>query len=113
MLVKNGGVYLTTKIEQFPPDIASGRAPRTALGLTKDGHVLLVVVDGRQKHSVGFSLLELALFMQEAGAVDALNLDGGGSSEMVVNGKVVNKPSDGRERRVGDAFVVTANRLAN
>jgi exopolysaccharide biosynthesis protein len=113
MLVKNSGVFLTTKIEQFPPDVASGRAPRTSLGLTKDGHVLLVVVDGRQKHSVGFTLLELALFMQEVGAVDAMNLDGGGSSEMVVNGKVVNKPSDGRERRVGDAFVVTANKLAN
>ncbi|WP_346353605.1 phosphodiester glycosidase family protein [Azotosporobacter soli] len=106
MLVKDGGVYLTTKAENFGADVAGGRAPRTALGVTKDGHVLLVVVDGRQTHSVGMTLLELALFMQEIGAQDAMNFDGGGSSEMVMNGRIVNKPSDGRERRVGDALVV-------
>lgn len=112
-LVKNNSVFLTTKIEEFPADIAVGRAPRTALGLTKDGHVLLVVVDGRQSHSIGMSLLELALFMQEQGAVNAMNFDGGGSSEMVIKGKVVNKPSDGRERRVGDALVLTSEKLVN
>ncbi|QJW45993.1 AMIN domain-containing protein [bacterium BFN5] len=105
-LIKNNGVYLSTKVEEFGPDVASGRAPRTALGLTKDGHILLAVVDGRQYCSAGFTLLELALFMQEAGAIEAMNFDGGGSSEMVVSGNVVNKPSDLRERRVGSALVV-------
>lgn len=105
-LVKNNGVYLSTKAEEFGPDVASGRAPRTALGITKDGHILLAVVDGRQYSSAGFTLLELALFMQEAGAIEAMNLDGGGSSEMVVSGNIVNKPSDLRERRVGSALVV-------
>lgn len=112
-LVKNGSVSITAKLEQFPADIAVGRAPRTAVGLTKDGQVLLVVVDGRQAHSIGMSLLELALFMQELGAVDAMNFDGGGSSEMVVNAKVMNKPSDGRERRVGDALAIVPTKLAN
>jgi len=114
--VKNNGVYLSTKAEEFGPDVASGRAPRTALGVTKDGHILLAVVDGRQYSSVGFTLLEMALFMQEAGAIQAMNLDGGGSSEMVVSGNVVNKPSDLRERRVGSALVVlpkTPIKLAN
>lgn len=109
MLVKNGSVYLTTKTEQFGSDVAGGRAPRTALGVNKDGHLLLAVVDGRQSHSIGMTLLELAQFMQELGAVDAMNLDGGGSSDMVVTGKVVNKPSDGRERLVGDALVILKN----
>jgi len=105
-LIKNNSVFLTSKVEEFPPDIAVGRAPRTAVGVTKDGHTLLAVVDGRQQHSRGMTLLELALFMQEFGAVDAMNLDGGGSSEMVLKGKIMNKPSDGRERPVGDALII-------
>jgi len=105
-LVKEGSVSLTSKEEKFPADITSGRAPRTAIGTTKDGHVILLVVDGRQQSSVGVTLLELALLMQEYGAVEAMNLDGGGSSEMVVRGKVVNKPSDGRERAVGNALMI-------
>lgn len=113
MLVKDGSVFLTTKVEEFGSDVAGGRAPRTALGITKEGNLLLVVVDGRQATSGGLTLLELALFMQELGAVDAMNLDGGGSSELVVNDKVMNKPSDGRERKVGDALVIAPAKLAN
>jgi exopolysaccharide biosynthesis protein len=107
MLVRNNSVFLTTKVEDFGSDVAGGRAPRTAIGLKADGNMMLVVVDGRQENSIGMTLLELALFMQELGAQDAMNLDGGGSSEMVINGKIVNKPSDKRERRVGDALVIS------
>lgn len=106
MLVNNNSVFLTTTIEEFGSDVAGGRAPRTALGVDKNGHILLAVVDGRQAHSIGMTLKEMALFMQELGAVNAMNLDGGGSSEMVVSGDVVNSPSDGRERRVGDALAI-------
>ena len=112
-LVKDGSVYLTTKTEDFGSDVAGGRAPRTAIGVTKNGNILLVVVDGRQPSSAGLSLLELAIFMQELGAVDAMNLDGGGSSEMVVGEKIVNRPSDGRERKLGNALVVGASKLDN
>lgn len=105
-LVKNGSVFLTSKVEEFPSDITTGRAPRTAVGFTKDGHVILATVDGRQESSIGMTLLELALFMQEWGAVEAMNLDGGGSSEMVIKGKILNKPSDGRERSVGNALAI-------
>lgn len=113
MLVKNNSIFLTTKIEEFGSDVAGGRAPRTAIGRKADGHILTVVVDGRQENSVGMSLLELAMFMQELGAQDAMNLDGGGSSEMVVKSQVVNKPSDGRERRVGTALAILPAQVAN
>ena len=109
-LVKNSQIYVTTLGEEFGSDVAGGRAPRTALGITKDNRALLVVVDGRRRSSVGFTLLELAQFMLEQGAVDALNLDGGGSSEMVIDGRIVNEPSDGRERRLGAGIAVIRNK---
>ncbi len=84
-----------------------GRNPRTAVGVTAAGKVLLVVVDGRQpRWSVGATLHELAGIMRRLGAVDALNLDGGGSSTMVVRGTVVNRPSDGGERSITSALLV-------
>ncbi len=87
------------------------RNPRTAIGWTRQGHVLLVVVDGRQpRWSVGASLEEMMQIMRALGATDALNLDGGGSSEMVVRGEVVNRPSDGRERQLTNAIVVLPGR---
>lgn len=105
-LVKNGEVHVTAEEEQFPPDIAQGRAPRTAFGVTKDGHYLLAVVDGRQAHSIGCTLREMAEFMLQFGAVEAINFDGGGSSELVVGGRIENSPSDGAERPVGSALAL-------
>lgn len=104
-LVKNNAIKVTAAAEQFLPDIAVGRAPRTAVGFTGDGKILLVVVDGRQTFSIGMTLNELAQFMQKQGAVNAMNLDGGGSSEMVVKNSIMNSPSDGSERRVGNALI--------
>jgi exopolysaccharide biosynthesis protein len=85
------------------------RHPRTAVGWSVD-RLLLVVVDGRQPGwSAGMSLDELADLMQRLGATDAVNLDGGGSSAMVVRGVVVNRPSDANgERAVGNALVLEA-----
>lgn len=81
--------------------------PRTAIGWTTDGTWILVVVDGRQeKISMGIDLPDLARFMIELGAVEAMNLDGGGSSTMVLDGEVRNHPSDGSERLVSDALLV-------
>jgi len=113
MLVKNGVPYVTTKIEEFGSDVAGGRAPRTALGVTKNGHVLFVVVDGRQQNSIGLTLVEMAFLLQELGAEAAINLDGGGSSEMVLNNRIVNAPSDGHERALGAALLVLPTKLAN
>jgi hypothetical protein len=72
-----------------------GPNPRSAIGVTADGHILLATVDGRhRKWSAGMTMLRWAQTMKRLGAVYALNLDGGGSTTMVVNGKVVNRPSD-------------------
>jgi hypothetical protein len=91
-------------------DFGARRHPRTAIGWTADGRVLLVVVDGRQPAwSDGMSLDELTWLFQRLGAAHALNLDGGGSTAMVLNGRVVNRPSDREgERAVGNALALTA-----
>ncbi|MCX7970332.1 MAG: phosphodiester glycosidase family protein [Negativicutes bacterium] len=105
-LVRGGRRFVSAVAEQFPPDIAVGRAPRTAIGRKADGTVVLLVVDGRRDTSVGMTLEELADFLIARGVVEAVNLDGGGSSEMWIQGSVINRPSDGRERPVGDAVAI-------
>lgn len=92
---------------------ATSRHPRTAVGIAREGRrLMLVTVDGRQKpYSDGMTLRETAELMRALGAVDAINLDGGGSTTMVVaNGagvpSVVNRPSDVRERPVGNALAI-------
>ncbi|HEX9824155.1 MAG TPA: phosphodiester glycosidase family protein [Actinomycetota bacterium] len=88
-------------------DAICGNHPRTGLGIAGNGDILLVVVDGRQeKWSMGMTLLEFARQMKRLGARWAMNLDGGGSSTMVVRGKVVNRPSGGSERSVSSAVLV-------
>ena len=106
MLVKDGTAHVTAAEEEFPPDIARGRAPRTAFGVTAEGHYLLAVVDGRRSHSIGCTLQEMAEFMLQFGAVQAINFDGGGSSALVVGGELENSPSDGQERAVGSALAL-------
>ena len=69
----------------------------------------MVTVDGRSAKSVGVTLEELAALMKELGAAHAMNFDGGGSTTMVVRGKVVNSTSDATgEREVGSALLVLA-----
>jgi hypothetical protein len=84
------------------------RHPRTAIGYNKEKTKLyLLVVDGRQSKSVGMQLTELAKFMISIGCWDALNLDGGGSTVMMVRDKIVNSPSDLiGERSVGNALLL-------
>jgi hypothetical protein len=85
-----------------------GRNPRSAAGISKDGSTLyLVVVDGRRPTDAGMSLAELAKTMLQLGAYDAMNFDGGGSTTMVVEGKVVNRPSDqAGERAIGSGLLI-------
>jgi len=101
-----GGQYVGG--EGFADQFTRRRHPRTAVGLTRTGRILLLVVDGRQPdHSLGMTLPELAALLFRLGATDALNLDGGGSSTLVVGGRVVNSPSDETgERPVADALLV-------
>jgi hypothetical protein len=88
------------------------RHPRTGVGLRADGTLLFVTVDGRQpEKSAGMSLAELTDLFLELGAVYALNLDGGGSTTMVIRGRTVNSPSDpGGERAGGDAILIYPRR---
>jgi hypothetical protein len=84
-----------------------GRNPRTGVGVTADGTILMVTVDGRQPgYSRGMTLREFADLFRFLGATDALNLDGGGSTTMVINDRIVNRPSGGYERPVGSALLV-------
>ncbi|OFX33001.1 MAG: hypothetical protein A2Z07_09995, partial [Armatimonadetes bacterium RBG_16_67_12] len=94
--------------EGFRASFSDRRHPRTAIGRLADGRIILLVVGGRQPyHSLGMTLIELATLMRQLGATDALNLDGGGSTTLVVRGVVVNLPSDeAGERPVGDMLLV-------
>ena len=89
-LVKDGEVFVDMTAQKLQS--IGGRNPRSAIGYTADNNVILVAVDGREGSSIGMTLMELANFMKSIGCVGAINLDGGGSTVMYVNGKVVNKP---------------------
>jgi hypothetical protein len=103
-LIENG-IIQTTSVTGSTP--FHGPNPRTGVGTTPDGKVLLVAVDGRQPgYSVGMSLLRFAQLFEDLGATWALNLDGGGSTTFVVNGVIKNRPSDGSERSVSSALVL-------
>lgn len=81
--------------------------PRTAVGASKDKRwVYLLVADGKTSSSKGLTTSEVCDILKHWGAVDAVGFDGGGSSEMIVNNKVANRPADGRERPVGNGWLV-------
>ena len=108
MLVTDGRVRITAEEEVFFGSSIPSTHPRTAAGRTRDGSLILLVVDGRQPESRGVNLEELAAIMHDLGAVDALNLDGGGSTTLVVNGTLLNKPTGGTsQREVMSALVTT------
>ncbi|QCU79252.1 sporulation domain-containing protein [Citricoccus sp. SGAir0253] len=82
------------------------RNPRTIAGVDAEGRLVLATADGRQADSVGLSISEAADLAERLGLRDAINLDGGGSTAMVVGDALVNAPSGGAERAVGDALVI-------
>jgi hypothetical protein len=88
------------------------RHPRTGVGFSRDSSTLyLITVDGRSESSSGMSLAEFASLMKALGVAQGLNLDGGGSTTLVLRGRVVNHPSDSTgERKVGNALLVTRRR---
>ena len=97
-LIKGGKIVFSDRSdERFTPynEELGGFEPRSAAGVTDGGELLLVTVDGRQPgHSVGLSVLETARLMLALGAVEAINLDGGGSSQMVIGEQVINRPAE-------------------
>jgi exopolysaccharide biosynthesis protein len=107
-LFLNRRVIFESNSEKMREGFDTERHPRTAIGLRPDGTWVFVIVDGRQPElSVGMSLKELTQVLLSLGCVDALNLDGGGSSTLYYRGQVVNSPSDTtKERPVSDAIVI-------
>jgi hypothetical protein len=110
-LVRNGEILIDAPQQGFQTGFSDRRHPRTAVGITAQGKLLLVTVDGRQPMSGGMTLYELAQVMKQLGATDAINLDGGGSTTLAVRGGLVlNSPSEGKQRPVANAVVVYAPR---
>lgn len=111
ILVENG----TARTTGFDPAHGGTDNPRTAIGYNEDGEILLFAVDSRTNASKGMKLEELAQTMRELGCVGAMNLDGGGSTTVLVRARdgafvTANNPADGYERRISNAilFVNTA-----
>ena len=103
LLVRSGEVVATPGADpegfsagqrQFDSDITDGRYPRAALALTADRRLLAVACDGRADDEAGLALPELARALADLGAVDALNLDGGGSTSLVCGGRLRNVPRE-------------------
>lgn len=108
ILVKNGQIDQT-------PQTGADKEPRTAVGIKADGDVFFVVIDGRQEpYSSGISMPDLAQLMIDLGAVNALNLDGGGSSTFLTRElggdqlELDNQPSDRSERSVANSWLIVS-----
>lgn len=105
-IVKDGRFWMDAEESHVVPAFYDVVNPRTAVGVTKDGRLVIVTVDGRQARAGGMKLSELAELMISMGCVEALNLDGGGSTEMATVFGVLNSPSDGGERATATALAV-------
>ena len=110
VLVQNGLIKITNNEElKFGGKAINDKHPRTAMGYTKDNKLIILVVEGRNKAAGGASLVQEAQILKDLGCVEALNLDGGGSSCLLVNGKETITPSDkGLQRAVPAVFIIKA-----
>jgi exopolysaccharide biosynthesis protein len=109
-LVKDGYnlISINDSLEGSLPRFTNNRHPRTGIGFSEDSTtIFFITVDGRQQTSKGMTLLEFADLMIDEGIYQGLNLDGGGSTTMVINNNIVNIPSDKTgEREVGNCIVL-------
>lgn len=109
VLLQNGEIKITNEEElKFSgKNGLTDKHPRTAMGYTADGHLIIMVIQGRSAVAAGATLVQEAQLLKELGCVEALNLDGGGSSCMLINGKETIKVSDATgERPVPAVFIV-------
>ncbi len=109
VLVQNGQIKITNNEElKFAGDAINDKHPRTLMGYTKDNKLIVMVIEGRNPAvAEGASLVQAAQLMLQLGCVEALNLDGGGSSCMLINGKETIEPSDkGLQRAVPAVFII-------
>ena len=92
VLIHSGKINVTVEDEVFFNTPVAGVQPRSAIGYTKDNRLIMMVVDGRQVDSRGVYLEELATMMKYFNCIEAINLDGGGSSSMVADMRLLNRP---------------------
>ncbi len=103
-LIKNGEIFIDTKEEKLLA--ITGRNPRTAVGFTENNEFILITIDGREKNSIGMTLNETANLMHDFGCTWAINLDGGGSSVMLVKGEIANSPNQKGGIAISNALVI-------
>jgi exopolysaccharide biosynthesis protein len=107
MLLQNGEIQITNQEEgMFMGKAFNDKHPRTAMGYTKDGKLIILVIEGRSESGGGATLTQEAQLFKDLGCVEALNLDGGGSSCLLVNGKETIKVSDKTQRSVPAVFLI-------
>jgi hypothetical protein len=108
VLVQDGKVDISNNEERkFAGNQKYNPEPRTAIGYTKDNKIIIFVCEGRSANAAGLSLPALASIMKDLGCKEAMNLDGGGSSCMLINGKITNTPSSkGVQRQVPSVFLI-------
>ena len=92
ILISDGKINITSEEEVFFNTPVDGVQPRSAIGYRLNGDIVIIVVDGRQVDSRGVYLEELAILMSQFNCHEALNLDGGGSSALIIDKKLVNRP---------------------
>jgi hypothetical protein len=119
LLIRNGRLDVTVAqdgmVHPDGPSFYYGwvhkRNPRTVAGVDAHGRLVLITADGRSTDSLGLSIPETTAVAKSLGLRQAMNLDGGGSTTMVVNGAVINSPSDAAgERPIGDALLLLPDR---
>lgn len=108
VLVQNGGISISNNEEMMFAGMGLyDKHPRTAIGYTQSGKLILLVIEGRNPHAKGADLEQEAKILKDIGCWEAMNLDGGGSSCMLVNGKQTIKPSDiSGQRAVPAVFII-------
>jgi exopolysaccharide biosynthesis protein len=113
VLLQDGKISIANNEElKFAGKAINDKHPRTAMGYTANGELIVLVVEGRfPGKAEGLTLTQTALLLQQIGCVEALNLDGGGSSCMLINGKETIRPSDKEgQRAVPGVFMIKSQR---
>jgi exopolysaccharide biosynthesis protein len=107
VLLQNGEIRITNNEEKrFAGKAINDKHPRTAMGYTKDNKLIILVIEGRNPNAGGANLTQEAQILKDLGCTEALNLDGGGSSCLLINGKETIQPSDKTQRAVPAVFII-------
>lgn len=106
-LIMNGEIFIDEKEQNFKFANKDTYAARSAVGIGKNGKLYLIAVDGKKNDRfAGFTLKQFARFLKEINMQNAINLDGGGSATLVINGEIINKLSDHHERKISNGLLL-------